>query len=1290
MITHSDLPTWARLQSRSGVKAVHCQPGKLPIDKYIAAFKMLSTTSGEKINVMRAEPGSGKSRVLPEVCHKIINKKLLVLTPGRVDLPNMQRFTKCKSSFKMGGGVTGGCEEWESDIVFCTIGLAEMNYASEGPAFLANYGGILLDELEQAETSPAYALILEVVLKYASATIGATDAYGCSGEFKIFGCSAAFSDEMTDALTKIGTSWTTCMDRAHSLERYFVNIPTHSELAKTMTHIAHALWKRQQTCLVFVQGKTEITDIVNALVALGVPASHVTPLHADLDPDEFINAAQEYSYAKVYVSTSVAQRAITIPSVDFVIDCGLVRSLPQYHELVQCCDLEESDSIEKQRAGRVGRVKAGCVLRMKCEDAVNASDKGSMSLEDWERVVVLQSHHYRIPATALRVCPGDPEQIHQIKQSIIQLAISDYDLFRFVLTLPFSMRDAAVFIKALALDVAYEATAVLAFRIHCRFHAASRFNAEDIVKAITIPTYKVKSMLKVTRLAKAQLLFNHVKRSFNLVRSRWKGQHIEEAMSVAFLVCPERLIAPDMPCYMGDKFVDCTNDDYFTAVVFSNNYSGLQCVVHLIVTQWVLTQTRLQKWSKTCKVISDSTLDGFRSIVCYKMRMLGYDVKAFICKGGKTESQVAIDIMLTPFVDLAIAIPNGNGLCKHPDDREPSWMDGVCRELATSLHCTARHAVVFFGDIDLSPLLADGVYPQLVPMMQGKLRHYGVPVVTRAPGVILKPDRIHWSVVSAPAVETLMNQLVLKAQPVNKFHHDSVPSLWKWRLNKSIGLYFPTCLICNIIAYNDHVGSKKHLENASGTRESFEFANREGHCNKGVNFRRANPSESRVWLPAYTPLPLDAPKTCPGSGVKLMITEFEVRSETGPIACRKDLPKRISCHFVWNDDSEAVYDFEYHASGRKRDVYDCMSQSWSLKVQLLDDSKSQEMGAFCPNDYNLKEWDKYNKIGVLQDLVPTVSGYKKGMIGQRVCSVLLVDRVGFTFHSFVRKVTMNPRWALRSIMVIINTIIDVFQLMKECARKGLVPNDWHTRNIGVIDDHTHSVKCLDWEDTDPAAANHSYQGRVNASFERFLNGIPGFASTCCVPRDAPHRHLWIVTLGALASCCRTWWKDWRTEFSQSDAMPNQLEFSKLFIAMEVIAVDASIGDVEVIIGVLATDPDLEVVRPTRGAKRSLDTSTIDVTPAIPADTLFETVVSFNSPTVTSYVGAHSHDCEEDYGAEVELRQGQAHTAQAKPLPGTLGSKKKSSISYDNNKKPHLDTNYMCIRICGIHMTPIVI
>ena len=108
---------------------------------------MQSMTSGEKINVMRAEPGSGKSRVLPEVCHKIINKKLLVLTPGRVDLPNMQRFTKCRSSFKMGGGYTGGCEEWQSDIVFCTIGLAEMNYASEGPAFLANYGGILLDEL---------------------------------------------------------------------------------------------------------------------------------------------------------------------------------------------------------------------------------------------------------------------------------------------------------------------------------------------------------------------------------------------------------------------------------------------------------------------------------------------------------------------------------------------------------------------------------------------------------------------------------------------------------------------------------------------------------------------------------------------------------------------------------------------------------------------------------------------------------------------------------------------------------------------------------------------------------------------------------------------------------------------------------------------------------------------------------------------------------------------------------------------------------------------------------------
>ena len=61
------------------------------------------------------------------------------------------------------------------------------------------------------------------------------------------------------------------------------------------------------------------------LVAAGVVMEFIVPIHADLDFDQLEEAKLGTEYARIMLSTSLAETSIISPDVDVVIDHGLSR-----------------------------------------------------------------------------------------------------------------------------------------------------------------------------------------------------------------------------------------------------------------------------------------------------------------------------------------------------------------------------------------------------------------------------------------------------------------------------------------------------------------------------------------------------------------------------------------------------------------------------------------------------------------------------------------------------------------------------------------------------------------------------------------------------------------------------------------------------------------------------------------------------------------------------------------------------------------------------------------------------
>ncbi|KAJ9621328.1 hypothetical protein H2203_007380 [Taxawa tesnikishii (nom. ined.)] len=138
-------------------------------------------------------------------------------------------------------------------------------------------------------------------------------------------------------------------------------------MAATIGHICNTT--QQGAILAFLPGLDEIVK-VSELLDGRLPGStelgskvKVFPLHSSVPKEaqsEVFEAVPE-GVRKIILSTNIAETSVTIPDVQYVVDCGKQREL-RYDQVRRITKLQTtwvSKSNSKQRAGRAGRVQNG-------------------------------------------------------------------------------------------------------------------------------------------------------------------------------------------------------------------------------------------------------------------------------------------------------------------------------------------------------------------------------------------------------------------------------------------------------------------------------------------------------------------------------------------------------------------------------------------------------------------------------------------------------------------------------------------------------------------------------------------------------------------------------------------------------------------------------------------------------------------------------------------------------------------------------------------------------------------
>ena len=101
--------------------------------------------------------------------------------------------------------------------------------------------------------------------------------------------------------------------------------------------------------------------------------TEILPLYSRLSPAEQDQVFKTHRGRRIVLATNVAETALTVPGIRFVIDSGVAR-ISRYspQSKIQRLPIEPiSQASANQRAGRCGRVAAGICFRLYSEEDFN-------------------------------------------------------------------------------------------------------------------------------------------------------------------------------------------------------------------------------------------------------------------------------------------------------------------------------------------------------------------------------------------------------------------------------------------------------------------------------------------------------------------------------------------------------------------------------------------------------------------------------------------------------------------------------------------------------------------------------------------------------------------------------------------------------------------------------------------------------------------------------------------------------------------------------------------------------
>jgi ATP-dependent helicase HrpB len=319
--------------------------------------QIVESVVGNKITLLQAEPGAGKTTRVPAALLAAGLESIYVLEPRRL----AARMAARRVAQEL-GEPTGQSVGYQVRFEEVSSARTRLWYLTEGvltrkllaDRALQKVRVVILDEFHERHLETDFALALlrdlqkrrsDLRLLIMSATLAGDELAASLGDAPLI--------QSPGRLFPVSVQYT-----PHS------SAPLEEQVSAA---VSKALAQTSKHALVFLPGSAEIAKALQSCVPAARQAgARLLPLHGDLSAEDQDLAVQPSTERKIICSTNVAESSVTIEGVEAVVDSGLARVMSHspWSGLSQLRLEKISQASAIQRAGRAGRTSAGIAIRL--------------------------------------------------------------------------------------------------------------------------------------------------------------------------------------------------------------------------------------------------------------------------------------------------------------------------------------------------------------------------------------------------------------------------------------------------------------------------------------------------------------------------------------------------------------------------------------------------------------------------------------------------------------------------------------------------------------------------------------------------------------------------------------------------------------------------------------------------------------------------------------------------------------------------------------------------------------
>ncbi len=331
--------------------------------------EIVSAVQDNKVVIVKGETGCGKTSQLPIILHEMgLSQKgkgpIVVAEPRRAATVAVAEYVASQIGSELGDRVGyhvrfGNVSVSGTEIKFVTHGILLREMFS-GSLF-ERYSAVIIDEAHERS------LEIDLLLGLAKRAVRIRD------DLRIVIASATLDAE---GLSKY-------FEDAPVIDvpgrQFPVTISHHRRTLPRIEWVVRAVAKKilaivsetkEGDILAFMPGKDSINAVIAEIWSLGGGRIVTLPFHKDMEATEYRRIFEDFpGMRKVIIATNIAETSLTLPSVKFVLDSGLIKEVGYCRDtgIESLAIVPHSQSGCIQRSGRVGRVSEGTCYRLYSE-----------------------------------------------------------------------------------------------------------------------------------------------------------------------------------------------------------------------------------------------------------------------------------------------------------------------------------------------------------------------------------------------------------------------------------------------------------------------------------------------------------------------------------------------------------------------------------------------------------------------------------------------------------------------------------------------------------------------------------------------------------------------------------------------------------------------------------------------------------------------------------------------------------------------------------------------------------